>query len=180
MVASIPTGRDRIRAGVTSAVPHPLAQASRAAYRQPMVVALQPLLVGALWLILAMTIPCLVLAGVLLAPRLFDMLRERKATRQPEQPQGVPVEKLAADLRRLRAELVYRRPTSNLGLTALMQAYDEVLECTCARLEIPVHLRELPIGLDRDIERLRTEAVVQEAGIPLEVPGHRFGRPAPP
>jgi hypothetical protein len=145
-----------------------------------MVVALQPLLAGALWLILAVAVPCLALSGVLLAPRLLDRLRERRAARQPEQPQGLPVEKLAADLRRLRAELVYRRPTSNLGLTALMQAYDEVLEATCARLELPVHLRELPIGLDRDIERLRTEAAVQEAGIPLEAPGHRHDRPAPP
>jgi hypothetical protein len=145
-----------------------------------MVVALQPLVVGALWVILAMVLPCLVLCIVLLAPRLFNTLRERRAARQPEQPQGPPVEKLAADLRRLRAELVYRRPTSNLGLTALLQAYDEVLEATCARLELPAHVRELPIGLDRDIERLRTEAAVEEAGIPLDVPGHRHGRPATP
>jgi hypothetical protein len=145
-----------------------------------MVVALQPLLVGALWLILIMAVPCLLLCFVLLAPRLFKTLRERRAARRPEQPQGPPVEKLAADLRRLRAELVYRRPTNNVSLTALMQAYDEVLEATCARLGLPAHVRELPIGLDRDIERLRTEAAVEEAGIPLEFPGQRYGRPAPP
>lgn len=145
-----------------------------------MVVALQPLFVGALWLILAVVVPCLALCVTLLVPRLVNTLRERRAARRPERPQGPPVEKLAADLRRLRAELVYRRPTSNLGLTALVQAYDEVLEAICARLGLPAHLRELPIGLDRDIERLRTEAAVQEAGIPLEVPGHRHGRPAPP
>jgi hypothetical protein len=145
-----------------------------------MAVALHPLVIGALWVILVMVVPCLLLSAVLLAPRLFNTLRERRAARQPERPQGPPVERLAADLRRLRAELVYRRPTNNVGLTALMQAYDEVLEATCARLELPAHVRELPIGLDRDIERLRAEAAVQEAGIPLEVPGQRYGRPAPP
>jgi len=145
-----------------------------------MAVALQPLLNGALWLILVMALPCLLLCAVPLAVRLFNTLRARRAARQPEGPQGPPVGKLAADLRRLRAELVYRRPTSNVGLTALMQAYDEVLEAICARLGLPAHVRELPIGLDRDIERLRTEAAVQEAGIPLEIPGHRHDRPAPP
>jgi hypothetical protein len=146
-----------------------------------MVVALQPLLVGAIWLALIVITPSALFWVGLQIPKLVNAVRERRAARRPdEQPKGIPVEKLAADLRRLRAELVYRKPTTNLRLTALMEAYDDVLEATCARLELPSHLRELPIGRDRDIERLRTEAAIQEAGISLEVPGHRYGRPAPP
>jgi hypothetical protein len=147
-----------------------------------MVVALQPLLDGAIWLTLIVAVPCLGLWVALRIPRLIEALQDRRAARrQPvDEPTGPPLEKLAADLRRLRAELVYRKPTNNLRLTALLQAYDGVLEDTCARLELPSHLRELPIGRDRDVERLRTEASIQEAGIPLELRGRRYGRPAPP
>jgi hypothetical protein len=147
-----------------------------------MVAALQPLLVGAIWLAIIVITPSALFWVGLRIPKLVSAIRERRAAARQldEQPKGVPLEKLAADLRRLRAELVYRKPATNLRLTALMEAYDDVLEATCARLELPSHLRELPIGRDRDIERLRTEATLQEAGISLEVPGRRYGRPAPP
>ena len=145
-----------------------------------MEVALQPLLVGGLWMVLVIALPSLLLWAGLQIPRLVDALRERGARRRGEdRPPRVPLEKLVADLRRLRTDLVHDRPTTNVRLTALLLAYDDVLESTCERLELPTRLHELPIGLDRDLERLRTEAAVQEAGISLESPGRRHGRPAP-
>jgi len=146
-----------------------------------MVVALQPLLDGAFWLVIIVVAPLGLLWVGLRIPKAVDAVRERRARRiAASQPQGAPLEKLAADLRRLRAELVYRKPTTNVRLTALVKAYDDVLESMCARLELPVNLSELPIGRDRDIERMRAEAAVEQAGIPLELPGDRYGRPAQP
>ena len=146
-----------------------------------MVVALQPLLVGAFWMALIVVTPSALFWVGLQLPKLVDAVRERqRARRAADGPQGPPLEQLAADLRRLRGELVYRKPTTNLRLTALLEAYDGALESMCERLELPTQLRELPLGRDRDLERLRTEADIEDAGIPLELPGHRYGRPAPP
>lgn len=145
-----------------------------------MVVALQPLLVGAFWLALVIVMPTALFWIGLQIPKVIDALRERRARRSPAEPPAVPLEKLVADLRRLREELVYRKPTTNVRLTGLIDAYDDVLATTCAQLELPTELRGLPIGRDRDIERLRAEAAIQEAGIPLELPGRRHDRPAPP
>lgn len=146
----------------------------REAYRRGMVVALQPLVVGAFWMILIILAPSALFWIGLQIPKIAEAIRERRAARLAKwQPKGPPLEKLVADLRRLRAELVYRKPNNYVQLTALTQAYDDVLESTCACLEQPCQLCELPIGRDRDIERLRAEAAVQEAGIPLELPGRR-------
>jgi hypothetical protein len=147
-----------------------------------MVVAMQPLLVGAIWLTSIVVAPSLLLWVVLRIPKVVEAIRDRRAARRaddPTQPLGLPLEKLAADLRRLRAELVHRKPSNNLRLTALVEAYDDVLDAISERLEITSQLRELPLGRDRDVERLRTEAAVEQAGVPLEVPGHRYGRPNP-
>jgi hypothetical protein len=146
-----------------------------------MVVALQPLVAGALWMALLVLAPPALFWIGLQVPKVVDAARERRAVRLAKrQPTGPPLEKLATDLRRLRAEMVYRKPNNYLLLTALMQAYDDVLESMCVRLELPCELGKLPIGPDRNLERLRAEATVQEAGVPLELPWRHDDRRAPP
>jgi hypothetical protein len=144
-----------------------------------MVVAMQPLVTGVLWLALIVLAPSALFWVALRVPAWIEALRDRRAERlRITRPSGPPLEKLVADLRRLRAELVEHKPSNNVRLTALVQAYDDVLESLGARLELEIRLRELPIGRDRDLERLRAESAIQEAGVPIEDHGRRFDRPA--
>jgi hypothetical protein len=139
-----------------------------------MVVAQQPLMVGALWLVVIVLVPTTLFWLALKVPAWVDELLDRRAERlQAMRPHGPPLEKLAADLRRLRAEIVEHKPTSNVRHIGLLKAYDDVLVAVCDRLEIPTGLSGLPIGRDRDVERLRTESAVQEAGVPLRASGRR-------
>lgn len=81
-------------------------------------------------------------------------------------PVGLPIEQLAADLRRLsqqRTDLATRSP---VWFTAVSAAYDNRLTVACQELEIPEHLHELD-GLDLEIERLRVEGLLLAAGLRL-------------
>jgi hypothetical protein len=109
-----------------------------------------------------------------------DAVRERwdaRRARQAPQAQGPPVEALAADLRRLRAELLYHPPTNAVRRNGLLMAYDSVLRDLCARLEIETELEQCTAEFDREVERLRAESAVQEAGVSLQV--RRPSRPEP-
>lgn len=56
-------------------------------------------------------------------------------------PKGPPIERIAADLRRLRRELVVletgSRPGKALRLRAVSMAYDDALRAACVALEVP-------------------------------------------
>lgn len=146
-----------------------------------MAVGLQSILIGIGWLAVIALAPSVLFLIVVKVPRVLEAVRERRAARRRAgQPTGRPVEALAADLRRLRAELVSRRPTNNVRHTGLLAAYDDVLVAMCGRLEIATPLGELAHGRDRDVERLRAEAAVQDAGIRLDPPRDRYDRPAQP
>ncbi|MGH3992563.1 MAG: hypothetical protein ACRDSN_08870, partial [Pseudonocardiaceae bacterium] len=107
-------------------------------------------------------------------PRAVDTLRDRRAGKaRATRPKGYPLERLAADLRRLRAELINDPHDNYLRSTALLMAYDSELCDTCARLDIPTELANTPDGPDREFERLRAEAAIQEAGVSLHAPRWR-------
>jgi hypothetical protein len=88
-------------------------------------------------------------------------------------PTGPPLEKLAADLRRLRAEVRHPRPGIAMARQrGIVAAYDAVLISTAAVLEVPTTLGELGEGLDREAERLRLEHALERAGLSWQVRKH--------
>ena len=78
----------------------------------------------------------------------------------------VPIEKVAADLRRLRRQRSGIAQRSPVWRAAIEDAYDDRLRLACQRLGIAEHLPQLT-GVDREIERVRLEGELQAAGIAL-------------
>ena len=100
----------------------------------------------------------------------------RQAVRELRRQQGVPIEQLAADLRRLRAILgsdAHRSAAHQMGNRL---AYDKLLMQVCGMLEIEHDLESESIGFERDIERIRVEAELERAGLILS--DRRFGQAA--
>jgi hypothetical protein len=96
-------------------------------------------------------------------------LLRRAGVSAPEEPvaTGPPLERLAADLRRLRPLVVH--PPQGVPMArhrGTVAAYDEVLVRTARALSVPTTLAELPEqGLDREAERLRVEHALEAAGL---------------
>lgn len=82
------------------------------------------------------------------------------------QPKRPPIQQVTADLRRLRRELG-RLPkgASYVRVVGVQRAYDEVLSVACAELDVATTLTELPVGQQRDLERLRVEFELGECGL---------------
>ena len=100
----------------------------------------------------------------------------RQAVRELRHQQGLPIEQLAADLRRLRAILgtdAHRSAAHQMGNRL---AYDKLLMQVCEMLEIEHDLDGDSIGIERDIERIRVEAELERAGLILS--DRRFGQAA--
>ncbi len=107
----------------------------------------------------------------------FNPISERleQAWWRRQHPQEVaagnahPIEELARDLRRLRRSLTM----VDVGVPmarrrGIVLAYDDVL-CEVAHcLEVPHMIVDLPLGSDRDLERLRVESCLEAAGVPLD------------
>lgn len=104
--------------------------------------------------------------------------REHKANvKALRQQRGVPIEQLAADLRRLRAAVGSDHHRSAAHQMGNRLAYDRVLIDVCAMLEIEHELdRHFP-GMEQDIERVRVEAELERAGIVVG-DDRRFGQAA--
>lgn len=86
--------------------------------------------------------------------------------RPPVGPSNPPLETVVADLHRIRHELESRPPGLPMAKRiGILQAYDDRLIDACRALEVPNTLEGLAEGLDRDAERLRTECLLEEAGI---------------
>lgn len=97
------------------------------------------------------------------APEIYRFLRRKFAK---PQAQGPPIERLAADLRRVHRLLVDCEPgTPAARRLGTRQAYDELLQQACRRIEVPHRLEGLPEGIDRDIERLRIEQTLRDRGL---------------
>jgi hypothetical protein len=105
--------------------------------------------------------------------RLGDAVIRRWRRVRPLQPEpfGQPIEDIAASLRRLQNWLdTYADPRPIPGkatkLTAAVTAYDRVLVEACRALEVAEALDDT-LGLDREAERLRMQAALEDAGLVL-------------
>lgn len=126
---------------------------------------------GMLWLAMhAGRIGAAVGAGTVRLLRRCRLLRAGEV-----RPAGPPVQRIAADLRRLAAAVrELPRGTSRARQQGMLRAYDEVLVSGCAALDVPQVLGTLPPGLDRDLERLRVEAALRAAGLAIDpAPRHQ-------
>jgi len=88
---------------------------------------------------------------------------------------GIPIERLAADLRRLRRIIACDATSSAAHQYGNRLAYDRLLTQACAMLDITHELDRPTVGHERDIERLRVEAELERAGVVLST---RYGRAA--
>jgi hypothetical protein len=84
----------------------------------------------------------------------------------PDAPAVPPIERIAADLRRLRRQRTGIALRSPVWFSAVEKAYDERLRLACGQLDIAGHLDELT-GVDREIERVRMEGELEAAGLTL-------------
>jgi hypothetical protein len=100
----------------------------------------------------------------------------RQAVRELRHQQGLPIEQLAADLRRLRAILSSDAHRSAAHQMGNRLAYDKLLTQVCEMLDIEHELDRESIGFERDIERIRIEAELERAGLILS--DRRFGQAA--
>jgi hypothetical protein len=94
----------------------------------------------------------------------------RVATRvspPPAVPAGRPIERIVRDARRLRPELVPTAGTPMARRIAVCQAYDDLLADACRAVGVPDTLSTLPLGTERDAERLNVEHQLAEAGVRL-------------
>jgi hypothetical protein len=88
--------------------------------------------------------------------------------RQRPIPDGMPIERIAADLRRIRPQA--REAVAGTPMVrrlAIVAAYDEALLDACRALDVPTELDRMTDGLERESERLRTEAELERAGVDL-------------
>jgi hypothetical protein len=100
--------------------------------------------------------------------------RAFEAARPPDPvPMSVPIERLAADLRRL-AALVHEYDAPGAGVSmakriAANRAYGDRLADACAALEIP-HRLGVTSGWERALELARVESALLEAGLSFAPP----------
>ncbi len=100
----------------------------------------------------------------------------RRSLRALSRQGGLPIERLAADLRRLRSVVGGDEHRSAAHQMGNRLAYDRLLMEACAMLEITHELDESTSGMERDIERVRLEAELERAGV--MVTNRRFGQAA--
>ena len=85
---------------------------------------------------------------------------------EPVAPVGRPIEQVAADLRRLGRQLAHVPAGAPMARRrGLQAAYDDVLAEAARLLEVPHTLDGVPPGRARDVERLRVQAALADAGL---------------
>ena len=100
----------------------------------------------------------------------------RRNLRAMRRQQGVPLEHLAANLRRLRGVLTVDEHRSAVHQIGNRVAYDQVLIQASEMLQIEHDLAKHSAGMERNIERLRVEAELERAGVVLS--DRRYGQAA--
>jgi hypothetical protein len=86
----------------------------------------------------------------------------------PPYAAAMPIERIAADLRRIRPQA--RTPATGTPMArrrAIAAAYDEALLDACRALDVPTELDRMTDALERESERLRTESELERAGVDL-------------
>ncbi len=139
-------------------------------------------LVGLLQVVGISMVPVVLLLALGRLPRAWawcvEVLVPRLPHRAPpEAPSGPPLERLAADLRRLHPDVHHPRPGTRMAKQQGVQlAYDERLVAAATALGISSSLLLLPLyGLDREAERMRVQHALTAAGLvwqPRPSPGH--------
>jgi len=90
---------------------------------------------------------------------------------EPPRPVGMPLERIARDVRRIRREV--RQPLGGVPVAkrrGLIAAYDDALIDACRAVEIDTTLGELNDPVERESERLRLEYLLEQAGVDLSGP----------
>jgi hypothetical protein len=86
--------------------------------------------------------------------------------RRPVQPDGRPIEAIAADLRRLGAHYQRLHPHAPFAkVEAVRSAYDKALGECCTALGRPHLLGVLVPGRELNVERERVEDLLADAGV---------------
>jgi hypothetical protein len=119
-----------------------------------------------LLVVVAVLAPTILFWLLVWTPRFVDGLGARLRARRGPEPTGPPIEKLAADLRRVHHTIAdCPAGTPAVRRRAARQAYDALLVQACAAIDVPHRLDILPDGMDREIERLRVEQALRTAGL---------------
>jgi hypothetical protein len=100
----------------------------------------------------------------------------RRNLRALRNQHGMPIEQVAADLRRLRAAIAGDEHRSAAHQMGNRLAYDRVLIQACDMLGMEHELNQETSGIERDIERLRVEADLERVGVVIST--RRFGQAA--
>jgi hypothetical protein len=106
----------------------------------------------------------------------FASRERRRDLRLLRRQHGIPIEQVAANLRRLRAVVAGDANRSAAHQMGNRLAYDRVLVQACEMLDVPHDLDKESAGLERDIERFRLEAELERAGVVISSP--RYGQAA--
>ena len=81
-------------------------------------------------------------------------------------PVGLPLERVARELRRLGPEARrHRQGAPKAKHQSVVAAYDDLLLEACRAVEIPTTLASMPEGIERESERLRVEYELERAGV---------------
>jgi len=117
-------------------------------------------------LAIAVVAPSALFWVILRVPRTVDVLGAHLRRRRGPQPACPPIERVAADLRRVHQALKEFPPgTPAVRRLAARQAYDALLIQACQAVDVPHRLDALAEGVDREVERLRVEEALQDAGV---------------
>ena len=127
-----------------------------------------------------------ILGGVPLIARAVQDLRSGRSDDQPgcgrrsqaagagevaPHLRGIPIDQVAADLRRLRRAVATDQQRSATHQLANRVAYDQLLMQACEMLAVLHDLDKTTAGPERDIERIRVEAELERAGIAFSAAG---------
>ncbi|CAM3833717.1 hypothetical protein KIPE111705_27265 [Kibdelosporangium persicum] len=113
-----------------------------------------------LYLVIA-TVPTAACWAVLRLPRLIRRFRRSRATAT-----NLPIERIAADLRRVHRVLTAYGPgTPMVRRMGTLQAYDALLMQACRAVDVPHRLDAVGLGTPLEIERLRVEQSLMSAGL---------------
>ena len=113
---------------------------------------------------------CAAVGGVLYQQEIGRRLRRlmRRISPPPEAPAEMPIERIARNARRLRAEMATLPPGTPVAHRAsLVLAYDDLLIDACRALDVPDTLSGMPPGPERDSERLHVEFELEAVGLRL-------------
>jgi hypothetical protein len=105
-----------------------------------------------------------------------EAAERRRNLKAMRKQRGMPLEQVAANLRRLRGVLTVDAHRSAAHQIGNRLAYDQVLIQACEMLQIEHDLAKHSAGMERDIERLRVEAELERAGVVLS--DRRYGQAA--